>query len=207
MAPAAEQWLQRNGRLASAEDIEALFSEFIPLQTALISRHTDVIPGVAQAISALRQQDIAIGSTTGYTRDMMSALLSSAAAAGFSPDVTVCADEVPSSRPAPWMAITAAIDLGVYPLLACVKVGDTIMDIAEGLNAGMWTVGITMTGNEIGLSQVEVEALPARELASRLNIASERFLQAGAHFVIPSVGQLPPVIAEINDRLARGEKP
>jgi len=25
--------------------------------------------------------------------------------------------------------------------------------------------------------------------------------------VIPSVGQLPPVIAEINDRLARGEKP
>jgi phosphonoacetaldehyde hydrolase len=71
----------------------------------------------------------------------------------------------------------------------------------------MWTVGITKTGNELGLSQSEVESLPANELASRLNIASERFLQAGAHFVIPEVADLPAVIHEINERLARGGRP
>jgi phosphonoacetaldehyde hydrolase len=86
-------------------------------------------------------------------------------------------------------------------------VGDTLVDIAEGLNAGMWTVGITQTGNELGLSEAEVDALPLPELASRLNAASKRLLLAGAHFVVPEVAQLPAIITEINARLARGEKP
>jgi phosphonoacetaldehyde hydrolase len=207
MEPVAQQWRQRNGRTASAEDIEALFREFIPLQTEVVARHADVIPGVAEAVSSLRHQGIVMGATTGYTRAMMSSLLVQAAAAGFSPESNVCADEVPAGRPAPWMAITSAMQLGVYPMQACVKVGDTLVDIAEGLNAGMWTVGITKTGNELGLSEAEVAALPERELASRLNAASDRIFQAGAHFVIPEVAQLPSVVTEINERLARGERP
>jgi len=207
MEPVAQQWKQKSGRDASAEDIETLYQEFIPLQTEVINRHTDVIPGVAEAVKILRQQGIVFGATTGYTRGMMTQLLAEAAAAGFSPEAAVCADEAPAGRPAPWMAITAAMQLGVYPLQACVKVGDTLVDIAEGLNAGMWTVGITKTGNEIGLSEAEVNALPAPELASRLRAASKRLLQAGAHFVIPEVANLPAIITEINERLARGERP
>ncbi|MFZ0960106.1 MAG: phosphonoacetaldehyde hydrolase [Terriglobia bacterium] len=207
MQPVAQQWQQRYDRAASADDVEMLFQEFIPLQTEVIRRHTDVIPGVAEAVKILRQQGIVFGATTGYTRAMMAALLVQAAAAGFAPESNVCADEVAAGRPAPWMAITAAMQLGVYPMQACVKVGDTLVDIAEGLNAGMWTVGITKTGNELGLCPDDVEALPARELATRLNAASNRFLQAGAHAVIPEVAKLPTVIAEINERLAGGEKP
>lgn len=207
MEPVAQQWQQRCGRSASTEDIDALFQEFIPLQTEVIGRHADVIPGVAQAVETLRRQGIVIGATTGYTRPMMTSLLAQAAAAGYSPESSVCADEIPVGRPAPWMAITSAMRLGVYPMQACVKVGDTLVDIAEGLNAGMWTVGITKTGNELGLSEAEVEALPAADLASRLRAASDRLLQAGAHFVIPEVAQLPAVITEINERLARGERP
>ena len=207
MDSVAHQWQEQTGRAASAEDVEALFREFIPLQTEVIGRHTDVIPGVAQAVETLRRQGVVFGATTGYTRGMMGTLLANAAAAGFSPESNVCADEVPAGRPAPWMAITAAMQLGVYPLQACVKVGDTLVDVAEGLNAGMWTVGITKTGNELGLSEAEVEALPAHELAARLEAASRRLFQAGAHFVIPEVAQLPAVITEINERLARGERP
>lgn len=207
MEPVAQQWQQRYGHAASAEEVDMLFAEFIPLQTVVIGHHADVIPGVAETAALLRQRGIAIGATTGYTRAMMASLLVQADEAGFAPESNVCADEVPAGRPAPWMAITAAMQLGVYPLQACVKVGDTLVDIAEGLNAGMWTVGITKTGNELGVSQAEVEALPARELASRLDAASSRFLQAGAHFVIPEVAQLPSVITEINELLARGEKP
>jgi phosphonoacetaldehyde hydrolase len=207
MEPVAQLWQQQCGRPVSAEDIEALFREFIPLQTEVIGRHADVIPGVAQIVRSLRQQGILIGATTGYTRAMMTSLLAPAAAAGYSPESSVCADDVTAGRPAPWMAITAAMQLGVYPMQACVKVGDTLVDIAEGLNAGMWTVGITKTGNELGLSQAEVEALPAHELESRLSAASDRLLHAGAHFVIPAVAELPVVIAQINDRLVRGERP
>jgi phosphonoacetaldehyde hydrolase len=207
MEPVAQQWRQKTGRAASTDDVEILFREFIPLQAEVIGHHADVIPGVPEAVESLRGQGIVIGATTGYTRVMMPSLLAQAAAAGFAPAANVCADEVPAGRPAPWMAIVAAMQLGVYPMQACVKVGDTLVDIAEGLNAGMWTVGITKTGNELGLSQAEVEALPPHVLASRLTVAHDRFVQAGAHLVIPEVAQLPAVIREINHYLAQGVQP
>jgi phosphonoacetaldehyde hydrolase len=158
-------------------------------------------------VSWLRKHGIAIGSTTGYTREMMTSLLPQAAAAGFSPESTVCADEVPAGRPAPWMAITSAMQLGVYPMEACVKVGDTLVDIAEGLNAGMWAVGVTKTGNELGLTRTEVEALPGSDLASRLQAASDRLLQAGAHYTVEEVAELSAIIVEIGERLRHGERP
>jgi phosphonoacetaldehyde hydrolase len=105
------------------------------------------------------------------------------------------------------MAITAAMRLGVYPMEACVKAGDTLVDIAEGLNAGMWTVGITKTGNELGLTLAEVEALGLADLASRLRSAFERFLGAGAHYIVEDVTQLPAIIEAIGEHLARGERP
>lgn len=207
MQPVSEQWQRRHGRPPSSDDVEALYREFIPLQIEVIGRHADVIPGVVETLVRLRERGIRIGSTTGYTREMMAALLPLAAAAGLSPEATVCADEVPAGRPAPWMAISAAMQLGVYPMEACVKAGDTLVDIAEGLNAGMWSVGITKTGNDLGLSRDEVEALPAGELVSRINAASDRFLAAGAHFVVEEVAQLPEILKGIEELLARGERP
>jgi len=207
MEPVSEQWQRLHGRAPSPDDVEQLYGEFIPLQTEVIARHADVIPGVAEMMDWLRRQGIVTGSTTGYTREMMAPLLPLAAAQGFAPQATVCADEVPAGRPAPWMAITSAMRLGVYPMEACVKVGDTLVDIAEGLNAGMWTVGVTKTGNELGLALREVEALPPSDLAAKLTLASDRLLQAGAHFLVEGVAQLPTIIGEIGERLAHGERP
>jgi phosphonoacetaldehyde hydrolase len=207
MGPVTAQWQQLHGHAPAEDDVESLYREFIPLQTEVIARHADVIPGVAETVSWLRRQGIAIGSTTGYTREMMAPLLPLAAAAGFAPEATVCADEVPAGRPAPWMAITAAMRLGVYPMEACVKVGDTLVDIAEGLNAGMWTVGVAKTGNELGLTRAEVGALDPGDLDSRLEAASDHLLQAGAHGVAEGVAQLPALITRIGELLARGETP
>jgi phosphonoacetaldehyde hydrolase len=105
------------------------------------------------------------------------------------------------------MALRAAMELGVYPVSACVKVGDTVADIAEGLNAGMWSVGIAKTGNELGLSQAEVEALSGPDLERKLAAASERLLAAGAHYAIEGLAELPAVIDSINRRLACGQRP
>ena len=51
------------------------------------------------------------------------------------------------------MCYRLAMDLRIYPLFACVKIGDTESDMAEGLNAGMWTIGVTRSGNAVGLSE------------------------------------------------------
>jgi phosphonoacetaldehyde hydrolase len=207
MEPVTRQWQRLHGRPPSPEDVELLYCGFIPLQTEMIGHHADVIPGVAATVNWLRKQGIVIGSTTGYTREMMTSLLPQAAAAGFSSQSTVCADEVPAGRPAPWMALTSAMQLGVYPMEACVKVGDTLVDIAEGLNAGMWTVGVSKTGNELGLALTEVAATPPGDLASKLEAASHRLLGAGAHYVVEEVAQLPATVTEIAERLACGERP
>jgi phosphonoacetaldehyde hydrolase len=99
------------------------------------------------------------------------------------------------------------MNLQLYPMEAFVKVGDTLPDIAEGLNAGMWTVGLAKTGNELGLTEQEVAALEPEVLDRRLDRAYQRFRQAGAHFVVETIAEVPSILDEINVRLAHGERP
>ena len=105
------------------------------------------------------------------------------------------------------MCLKNAENLGVYPMEAIVKIGDTLPDIHEGLNAGMWTVGLAKTGNEIGLNAEEIEALDPDELERRLDRARSRMTQAGAHYVVDGIGDCDRIIDHINARLARGERP
>ena len=88
-------------------------------------------------VQELRDRDMKIGTTTGYLRSMMVILAPKAKENGYEPDCIVCPDEVPAGRPYPWMCYQNAIQLGVFPMQAIVKVGDTLVDIEEGLNAGM----------------------------------------------------------------------
>jgi phosphonoacetaldehyde hydrolase len=71
----------------------------------------------------------------------------------------------------------------------------------------MWTVGLSLTGNEVGLSEQEVTALAPEERRRMSRLAADRLTQAGAHFVVDGIWDLPPVIDQINQRLAGGEKP
>jgi phosphonoacetaldehyde hydrolase len=105
------------------------------------------------------------------------------------------------------MCFENAKRLGVWPMEACVKVDDTIPGIEAGLNAGMWSIGVVKTGNEIGLSESEIEALPPPEREQRLRRGRQRMLQSGAHYVIDGVADLIEVVDEIETRLQRGERP
>ena len=98
-----------------------------------------------------------------------------------------------------------AVRLGVYPMAAIVKVGDTLADIHEGLNAGCWSVGVAATGNLVGLSEQEFGALPPAEKQERLRSARAELGGAGAHFVVDSVAELDPVLDEIDLWLKAGE--
>lgn len=201
------QWRAARGSDWGEADVEALFQEFIPLQLACLPRYADVIPGVVETVSALRARGIGVAVTTGYNREMTDLVLAAARRQGFAPDWSCCAAEVPAGRPAPWMVFRCMEQAGVFPPAAVVKVGDTVADIAEGLNAGAWSVGVARTGNLLGLSRTEAEALAPAELAQRLAVARETLAGAGAHAVIDGAGDLAPVLADIDARLARGDRP
>lgn len=168
---------------------DRLYRRFTECLLELLPLHAEPIAGVPQALAALRAQGLHIGSCSGYTRAMMDRLEPLARAAGVNPDIVVCADEVPAGRPAPWACLRIAEHFGVYPMGRVLKVGDTPADIAEGHNAGMGTVGITATGNEVGLSAAALAALAPAERAARLRAARERL--DAADDCLESVAQLP----------------
>lgn len=202
-----ERWQQRHGPPPTEDDVSAMFAEFVPAQIEAVVRHADIIPATLETWAWLREQDIRIGSTTGYSSDIMQALLKPVADQELVPDCLVCADQVPAGRPAPWMCFENARRLDVYPMAAMIKVGDTTPDIAEGLNAGMWTVGVVVTGNEMGLTEAAVKALSPEVYQRQRDAAAARLAQAGAHYIVDSVAELPAVVEEIQTRLEVGDHP
>jgi phosphonoacetaldehyde hydrolase len=203
----AAAWQAVHGAPASEADIDNLFNNFVPLQLAVLKDYAEPIPGVLDTLKTLRQQGLKIGSTTGYIRSMMDMLAPEAERRGYAPDCIVCPDEVPAGRPYPWMCYQNAMRLGVYPMQAMVKIGDSLSDIEEGLNAGMWTVGLSLTGNMLGLSEAEVATLPVDVLDSRRQAISDQMVQAGAHYVIDGLWDCPRIIEDIHAQLAVGERP
>jgi phosphonoacetaldehyde hydrolase len=203
----AALWQATHDRLPNETDVAAMYEEFIPIQLKVLADYAEPIPGTIETIAELRKRGIKIGSTTGYNRQMMNLLVPEAARRGFQPDSIVCASDVPAGRPEPWMALRSAMELRAYPPALCVKVGDTVPDIQEGLNAGMWTVAVALTGNELGLTTEELAALSIDELETRRERAHLRLADAGAHYVIDGIWSLPWVLEDIEERLATGEQP
>jgi phosphonoacetaldehyde hydrolase len=203
----AARWQAAHGRAIQTADIDRMYDEFLPLQLACLADYAELIPGTLDVVAACRQRGMKIGTSTGYSRRLMDVVEAEAKRRGFEPDAVVCADDVSGGRPAPWMCFENARRLGVWPVAAIVKVDDTIPGIEAGLNAGMWTVGIAVSGNELGLSEEEVKELPPSEYERRREQAYQRLQQSGAHFVIDSVADLLPVLDEIESRLANGEPP
>lgn len=203
----AQRWEALHGAPMSEADVERVYLAFVERQAAQVEARADPIPGVLPMLEELRRRGIRVGSNSGYPRAVMDRLAPAAAARGYAPEAIVCGDEVAHGRPAPFMAWRALEKLGVWPAAACVKVDDTVPGIEEGLNAGMWTVAVAMTGNELALTAAELDALPALEREARREEAYRRLSAAGAHYVVDGAADLPDCIDRIENRLERGESP
>lgn len=189
-----EAWVRARGAPPTDADVDAMYAEGEPLQVEVIPAHAGLVPGLLSVADGLRARGIRIGSTTGYNRVMLDALLPAAAAQGYAPEVAIPASEVPEGRPAPHLNWAAAMRLGVRRADACVVVGDTPVDMQAARAAGMWAVGVTVSGNEVGLAEAEWRALDLPEQERRRARARARLLGAGAQVVIDGVWELLPVV-------------
>ena len=201
------RWEEAHGRPPTDDDVGRMYADFVPLQLACLSDYSELIPGTLEAVATMRRRGIKIGSTTGYLTEMMKINLEDARRQGYVPDSTVCASDVPAGRPYPFMCLQNVINLQVSPVEGCVKVDDTIVGIEEGLNAGMWSIGLAVSGNEVGLTLEEWKRLPAGEQERRRAGAYAHMYQTGAHYVVDSIADIMPCLDDIEARLARGERP
>lgn len=187
-------WQQRYDRMPEDADVDRLYQEFLGLQMEVIPQYSALIEGVPAAICKLQTMGIRIGSTTGYPSEVMEALIPLAAAGGFAPECVVTVSEVSEGRPAPWMILRNAEAMGIHPLSRIAVVDDTVSGIQAGRNAGCLAIGVSRTGNLVGLSKRALDELAPGERKKRIEQAKEHLLAAGADLVVESVADLPAAL-------------
>lgn len=196
----AKLWTDKYGEAPSDEAVDRVYVRVESAMLSVIERYAVPIPGVLEAVENMRREGLKIGSCTGYPRSVGELLASRAREFGFEPDVLVCATDVPEGRPAPDMCKEVLSRLGVSDPAKAVKIGDTVNDVLEGVRAGMWVIGITVSGSLAGLSYEETAALsPEKRQALHQRISHELVL-AGAHFTAPDVKACLPLFPEIGKR-------
>ncbi|MFD5019024.1 phosphonoacetaldehyde hydrolase [Paenibacillus sp. NPDC058367] len=201
-------WEEKYGRAFTEQDVENLYAEFEPALMASLSEYTDPIPQVIETVQLLRSQGLKIGSTTGYTESMMDVVIPNAAGKGYQPDYVITPDGTHSlGRPYPYMIYHNMEALKLSAAWKVVKVGDTISDIQEGVNAGVWSVGVIIGSSEMGLSQEEFNALSDVEKETVISATQTSFIQNGADFTIQSMSELPQLIGRINVLISQGIRP
>jgi phosphonoacetaldehyde hydrolase len=205
-----ERWRGVHGKDPDQSDIDAMFADFVPMQLDCLREYTTLLPGVAETTQKLQKDyGIKIGSSTGFTRAMVDILEADAKKQGYVPDASVAGDEViHGARPKPFMVYRNLDLLDVHPIQSVVKVDDTVSGVGEALEAGCWGVGIARYSNYMNFDTLTAaEQAPEAEIQRRLEHTRELLRKAGAHYVIDEPVQLLEVIDDVNERLARGEKP
>jgi phosphonoacetaldehyde hydrolase len=202
-----EQWTALHHMPPQECDVDSMYAKFEPQMMEALAGYATVITGVVDAVEAMRARGMKIAGTTGYTRPMLDRLETLAAQQGYSTDRSLAPEDAGGGRPFPWMCYRLAMELRIYPLSACVKIGDTESDVAEGLNAGMWTIGVTRSGNTVGLPEDDWSKLEHGEQEKLLACAEQELRSAGAHYTVESVAHTLPVLDEIAQRIASGERP
>ncbi|GIO22207.1 phosphonoacetaldehyde hydrolase [Oceanobacillus sp. J11TS1] len=197
-------WKEKYGREFAEQDIESLYVDFESALLETLAIYTDPKPEVLETIAHLRNQGLKIGSTSGYTQKMMEVVVPEAKKKGYQPDFYITADGTNSlGRPYPYMIYRNMEVLKLTAARHVVKVGDTVPDIEEALNAGVWSVAVVIGSSEMGVSEEEFDALSEVAQEELIARVEKTFMEQGADFTIRTLGELPGVIEEINQRLLK----
>lgn len=204
------RWREKHGRAPIDAEIKEMYDSFVPLTLAILPKYAGLVDGCKDAIDRLRGDfSMKIGCTTGFTHDMCAIMLREAKKQGYVPDAAIAGDDVENGvRPKPFMLYRNMEIMDVSPIQAIVKVDDTTSGIYEAQEAGCWGVGVARWSNYMDIDTLEQEAeISDEDFEIRLQRSRKILQDAGAHYVVDSITDLPEVCADINKRLADGERP
>ena len=157
-----------------------------------LSDYASPKPGTVETVAKLREMGLKIGSTTGYTDAMMEVVTKSAAAQGYAPDACFTPDSTGGlGRPYPYMIYANMRKFDIASVSEVVKIGDTVSDIREGVNAGVVSLGVLEGSSVVGLTEAEYKALADTERKLILDNAREKLTNAGATDVLLNISELP----------------
>jgi phosphonatase-like hydrolase len=132
----------RDGELNSlAARIYQTFLHELEQRLPLVSE----IPGATDTMRLLRARGVRVALGSGFPSEIVDALLGRLGWERSGLVDYVIPEDLGGSRPEPAGIVAAMRRLGVVDPRKVVKVGDTVVDVEEGRNAGVWTVGV-LTG-------------------------------------------------------------
>ena len=182
-------WQEKYNRDWNEDDVKAVYKLSEAKIFEVLDNYTDIKPHVLETMMELRNRGLKIGSTTGYTSEMMKIVTARAKQQGYTPDFWITPDMTKSGkgRPYPYMVFHNMEALGLDDVHKVLKVGDTISDIKEGLNAGLKTVGIIEGSSLMGLTKDEYEHLSQDE-QNKLDLkVTSAYQDAGADYIIRDI--------------------
>ena len=186
-----ECWVEKYQKEPADEDAQKLFSIFEEKLLSILHLYAEPKKETVAAVKKLREHGIKIGSTTGYTDKMMDIVVPLAKEKGYAPDVWFSPDSTNNvGRPYPYMIFENMKALNLMDVSKIIKAGDTVSDIKEGKNAGVFSVGIIVGGSEMGLTEEEYQALSKEEQAKKCAETAEKFKRAGADEVFLTLAEL-----------------
>lgn len=190
-------WREKYGKDWTEEDVHAVYELSEKKIFEILPNFADPKPYVVKTVEKLREMGLKIGSTTGYTDDMMTIVVPKAAENGYAPDCWFSPNSTGNTgRPYPYMIFRNMEELKLSDVRKVIKVGDTVSDIKEGKQAGMESVGVLEGSSVLGLSQKEYEALSDAEKEEKLKEAEKTFMEAGADYVIRDIRGLLDILCK-----------
>jgi phosphonatase-like hydrolase len=174
---AIEALLTQPGSQAPGRElVDSTFADFrVRLDTAYRDSPPTPIPGVPETLTRLREAGIRIALTTGFDREVTTALLGSLGWGGELLDAVICVDDVAAGRPAPYLIFRAMEATGVTEVASVLTAGDTVRDVQAGRNAGAALVVAVLTGG----------------------VSHDTLARQSPSHILPSVNQIPGLLDDL----------
>lgn len=184
----SDEWEKIYCRKWTDKDVDNVYEKSEKAILKCVANYSEPKPYVIETVNELRRRGIKIGSTTGYTDEMMNIVVPKAKELGYSPDCWFSPNSVNNmGRPYPYMIFENMKKLNITSVDAVIKVGDTISDIKEGKNAGVISVGVIEGSSVMALSEEEFKELSEKDRERAVNDTRDKFLAAGADYVIDDI--------------------
>lgn len=193
-----EEWKRVHQRDWTKEDVDAVYETSETSIMKILHRFAEPKPYVLDTVKALRERGIKIGSTTGYTDEMMSIVVPKAEEQGYKADCWFSPNAVKDmGRPYPYMIFKNLETLKVSSIDAAIKIGDTVADIKEGKSAGMISVGIVEGSSIMALTEEAYQALTEEEKEAVCQKVRETYEAYGADYILQNMSELMDLIHKL----------
>jgi beta-phosphoglucomutase-like phosphatase (HAD superfamily) len=184
---------------------DPLAEEWLAYQQALCktaNEHVEATPAAWALLEKLHQQAVPCAWLDELPRDASISLASA---------LPIWLPGTPNLSYRPWPAPDAIwhslMELQVNQLEGCVLVSGEPRLLQAALNAGIWTVGLAVSGPLCGQATADWQNLAMDEQDRLRSHATLSLYRLGVHSVIDQLCDLPTCLADLSLRRHKGEKP